>query len=391
MAKKPKPLPKGISRHRGSLRISFTPPGQKKMVKRVVCPDTRANVKYAELKQAEVRLACIQGTFDWEKHFPSSKEATKSAPTELTISQAFDSLFSGSGRWKHHTVVAYESRIRTITRLCGDLKLKDVTPYTAMEIQNRLAKDMAISSVNALMRMLKKVFNEAVRVELLDRNPFTTITALREDTNPDLEEAAIEGLSELQVYTVDEATKLIAAAPTPWSMNMLTFLFWTGVRHGEASALMWKDIDLEAHTVVIRRTALSGSRTNSPKTGKARIIHLPEEACAALRRQREYTAFDPSGRVWLTHSQRKIMTTRQPVGTYFWKKLCKKAGLRYLVPYTTRHSFASWMLMSGESEMKVANHLGHTSVEMVRKVYGHFIPKKTPKWTLNGPGDSVSL
>lgn len=41
--------------------------------------------------------------------------------------------------------------------------------------------------------------------------------------------------------------------------------------------------------------------------------------------------------------------------------------------------------MAGESESYVAQTLGHNSVQMVRQVYGHFIPKTSHEWTLDDP------
>ena len=55
-------------------------------------------------------------------------------------------------------------------------------------------------------------------------------------------------------------------------------------------------------------------------------------------------------------------------------KLCVLAGIRYRRPYMMRHTYASMLLKEGENENFVARQLGHVDTQMLRKVYGEFIP-----------------
>ncbi len=60
----------------------------------------------------------------------------------------------------------------------------------------------------------------------------------------------------------------------PWWHPWLFFLFWTGMRHGEAAALRWGDIDVKPRIVSISRSRDSGEE-NAPKTsGSVREIPL---------------------------------------------------------------------------------------------------------------------
>ena len=57
----------------------------------------------------------------------------------------------------------------------------------------------------------------------------------------------------------------------------------------------------------------------------------------------------------------------------FWKG-CDKAGIRRRRLHDTRHTFASILLMNGESPAYVKDQLGHSSIRMTVDVYGHLIP-----------------
>ena len=77
-----------------------------------------------------------------------------------------------------------------------------------------------------------------------------------------------------------------------------------------------------------------------------------------------------------------------------WYPTLKGAGLRRRVCYQTRHSFASNALIAGESPAWVSRMLGHTTPEMLFKVYGRYIPNRTrrdgtallTRMTLSGGG-----
>ncbi|MDF1565862.1 MAG: tyrosine-type recombinase/integrase [Deltaproteobacteria bacterium] len=50
---------------------------------------------------------------------------------------------------------------------------------------------------------------------------------------------------------------------------------------------------------------------------------------------------------------------------------CAAAGVPRVSPNDLRRTCASWMVQGGVSNPKVAAWLGHTSTQMVDKVYGH--------------------
>jgi integrase len=55
-------------------------------------------------------------------------------------------------------------------------------------------------------------------------------------------------------------------------------------------------------------------------------------------------------------------------------RACDKAKIRRRRVHDTRHTFASILLMNGESPAYVKDQLGHTSIKMTVDIYGHWIP-----------------
>ena len=52
----------------------------------------------------------------------------------------------------------------------------------------------------------------------------------------------------------------------------------------------------------------------------------------------------------------------------------ESAGLPYLVPYSMRHTFASFAIAAGVSLFYLARLMG-SSVEQIDKTYGHMLPE----------------
>jgi integrase len=51
----------------------------------------------------------------------------------------------------------------------------------------------------------------------------------------------------------------------------------------------------------------------------------------------------------------------------------KKAGIRYRIPYQTRHTFASQMMAAGENHGFIAQQMGHEDIGVTLKYYARFI------------------
>lgn len=60
-----------------------------------------------------------------------------------------------------------------------------------------------------------------------------------------------------------------------------------------------------------------------------------------------------------------------------WYPLLRHLGLRKRRPYQTRHTAATLWLASGESPEWIARQMGHTTTEMLFRVYSRFVPNLT--------------
>lgn len=365
---------KGVSLHRGKVRIAFTLPGEHQQTKRSLGIDpTVKNIDFAEMKLAEIKMDILRGTFSWEKHFPNDPKSRAENPT---LAEALQRFYLDIGHWRASSERIAHSKANRLNELLPGKYLRDLNEEALQRLRKRLLVTTSRRHVNLLMSVLQQVMTRAVRARVLDSNPFLYLEPLPKVTQAEHAE------TEVEVFTLAEAERLLAVIPYPAAANLVEFLFWTGIRPGEAAALKWEDV--EPDRVEIRRTRTSQSGALQPtKTGLTRTLLLPKRAVDALRRQRLLTGSKEF--VFCSGPRLCPFQTSEVIKHHHWVDWLDRAGLHYRKLYATRHTFASWMLLAGETETYVAQSMGHSSVQMIRQVYGHFIPKTSHKWTLDDP------
>ena len=158
----------------------------------------------------------------------------------------------------------------------------------------------------------------------------------------------------------------------------------TGLRRGEALALHWSDVDLDAGLLRVRWTlsrTSQGLQLDEPKTDKSRrTVPLPRSAVEALRAHRTQQQEEQlaSAGAWQEHGlvfTTEIGTPLEPRNVLRrFEVLAERAGLRGVTPHTLRHSAASLLLAAGTHTKVVQEHLGHSSYAITADIYSHVGP-----------------
>lgn len=153
-----------------------------------------------------------------------------------------------------------------------------------------------------------------------------------------------------RVHTIEQAWKLLDALYDDERRAELAFYYGTGARHGEGKrARPQRDIDLVAGEVALDGTKTAGSKRTVPITPISQPLH--EIALAGLPKGQE--------------QYRRWQNLRRDV-----LAACKRAGVPEVSLNDLRRSFATWHLEAGVSNVLVAKYLGHTTTEMVDRIYG---------------------
>jgi integrase len=163
----------------------------------------------------------------------------------------------------------------------------------------------------------------------------------------------------------------LRAMAEPWFRPLVTFLFYTGARIGEARALLWKDVKLASDwsSGEVRLT----SRKSRKGRLKVRTVPLHWKVLAELRDM-------CGGRLPTTQLgpvfRAKLGGAMLAQGVYEpWSDMCGKAGVEDFNPHDARRTFATLLIRKGVPAERIRALLGHDSEGMLKR-YAYLAPSQ---------------
>ena len=286
-----------------------------------------------------------------------------------------------------HTIKSYEGMLRKhILPIYGDKKIDEISVADVRIWQQSLyqRKKLSYKTIKNLRAAWSSVFRYAIEYGYVSVNPVLSVKLpskkkfVKFDESgrmTDLKGREIE--EDIDPFTLDEVMKLIENAEGQFA-NILTVLFFTGMRLGELVALCWKDIDWHASTIRIRRSRKRNGDLGLTKNGKSREIDILGPVAKALKKQYKLTGLQ-NGFVFLNQYGERYKDY-DVLREHFWRGLLRKTGLAYRTLYQTRHTFASIMLQHGEDLAWISQRmLGHSEISTTLRFYSKYIPQGQKK------------
>jgi integrase len=221
--------------------------------------------------------------------------------------------------------------------------------------------------------------NAALRAAVKSRHvPLTYNPAATDEAKPERGERR-----EIHPLTEDEVRRLFAVTKGERHHALFVTLITTGIRHGEAQALRWQDIDVERRTLSICRTLHhepdKGWVAGPTKTRKNRQVALPAETVVALKahRARQAEMRLLAGPEWqdtgLVFTTERGTALHQNTIQLAFDRACERAGISRRTVKETRHTFATLALINRVPVKIVSEALGHASVAVTYDIYSHVI------------------
>jgi integrase len=154
-------------------------------------------------------------------------------------------------------------------------------------------------------------------------------------------------------------------------------LVFTGMRFGEATALMKKDFDPQNSLIYVRRSwSENGKKISVGKTPSARrIVPIPQQLSDAIQELVENCHDDDFIFVNLQGGQ--ITHSMFDTAIIKAKKILIEKYSKKIRVHDLRHTYASILLFSNLPIVEVSKILGHKSISTTVDVYGHFEPKNS--------------
>lgn len=248
-------------------------------------------------------------------------------------------------------------------RLC-DLKPLQIQSFYTLLLREGRKKGGGLSplTVQHVHRLLRKALHQAVRWEILDRNPADGADSPRVPRK------------EMHALDREGLTRLLSLLRGNKLYLPVLLAATTGMRRGEIMALRWSDIDLDGRVLRVARSlqqTSAGLEFKEPKSVRGRRnIQLAQATVDALKAHRMAHDTGDSG-----------LVVCRPDGTPWppdqlsaeFHIFARRNGFAIRF-HDLRHTHASNLLRDGVPVNVVSQRLGHAEPAITLNVYSHVLP-----------------
>jgi integrase len=342
--------------------------------------DTPQNRRKCEAFLKRIEAEIVLGTFDYAAYFPDGgkvevfrtlEKRVASAKSDTPMFREFAETWFAERRIEWRRSYADTMRITLNKYLLpqfGNTALNLIEKPDIMAFRAGLADQPGVSPgtklsaarINKIMMPLRMVL-----IEGADRfgfvSPWRNIKPVKQKK------------SDVDPFTLDEVNRFLDAV-RPDMRNYYAVRFFAGLRSSEVDGLKWQYVDLDKRQILVREALVQGRMETTKTDGSMREIAMNHLVYEALVSQREVTA-KLSDYVFCMRSGNPFINRN--VTSRIWYPTLRYLGLRPRRPYQTRHTAATLWLASGENPEWIARQMGHSSTEMLFRVYSRFVPNLT--------------
>lgn len=229
----------------------------------------------------------------------------------------------------------------------GGVRLDRITTKELVDFHSELRNvcELAPSTADHFIKLMRHVFNMAIKWGVVDKNPATKMSLFNADNK-------VENI--MDETQLQRLLLVLSTHPNRAACRIAMFLLSTGCRLNEALCAEWSQIDWTQK--VWRIPALNS------KSKRMRPVPLNESAMDILEQVRNDSP------QWVFFNA--------DTGTHYktlhkaWDDLRSKANLQSLRIHDLRHAYASLLVNSGRTLFEVQSLLGHSSPQVTQR-YAH--------------------
>jgi len=292
---------------------------------------------------------------------------------------------------KPATFDKYEGLFRNYVKTSEliSLQLFDVRSIQIQRYYNNLyeTKKATPKTIKNIHKLLRYFFNYCIAEDYIVKNPCFKLTI-----PGSVEEKKGK---KMDPFTDEEINLLKKALPGNKIEMAVLLSLGTGIREGELLGLSFEDIDLENMELHVKKhlkrvkyikkdASFEYKRIlQTPKTPNSlRTVPIPKVLISHLRHHliKQKEKFLRQG---IPYTPEQLIFTTELGGSIddknllrAWKRVLKKAGVRYRNFHTIRHTYATKLFEKGVPLKTVSILLGHYDIKITADTYTHVMPKE---------------
>lgn len=296
------------------------------------------------------------------------------------------------GILKENSRAGYNTHYKKhISPYFGKSRLVDITQLKIRERINEMDKaGYGYEMKNRTRIMLVDMFDKAMVDEMVNRNPAKGIKIIRDER------------VEPRVLTKEEQSIFFDCCKGTFYDNLFVLCVNTGLRPGEACALMESDIDFKKKQISVNSTLIYQKweddtkktiHIDTPKT-KTSIRKIPMNTRAELALKKQFTQKavmrNRYGTKYCDEKFKNLIFTTQyntPIIEQTFIDAIDRIineinsmrdvldEFERITPHCFRHTFATRCIESGMKPKVLQKILGHATLQMTMNLYAHVLPQ----------------
>lgn len=286
---------------------------------------------------------------------------------------------------KEVTCYRYQKQYRAnLSPYMGHRRISDISTADVFALQQQLVARLHPKTVNYLIRLLRAILDDAVTEALLPVNPAGAIRALRY-TPASVEKSGHHAL------TREEQVLFMKEARDNYFYEFFALLLLTGMRYGEAAALIWSDIDWAQNVIHVTRSVTSnrdGHLIYGPAKTRSGIRDIPMNRkireILSMQAQKLVTsagipaseATDPQRRIFCSPLGNVVHNRTANLNLQRILRQLQSRGtpIRPFTIHALRDTFATRFIEQGGSPQTLKVLLGHSRLSVTMDLYSQVLP-----------------
>jgi len=298
--------------------------------------------------------------------------------SEMTVREWANTwLVTYKSNLAYKTIRMYELDVNTyILPVIGHLSLRDVQILHIQKLLNTHVAKGHNRTAKSIYTTIRQIFEIARKNKYITENPTLDVEC------PKYQKPDKRSLTDEETFAICQASMTLK------EKAFVLFLLYTGVRRGEALAMLREDLDMRNGLVRVNKSLYF--KPNQPEVGStknrgSRVVPILNELKPKLA---EYL-LSLEGDALFPSAHGVLMS--ESAFSRFWEKISRKihnAGVTAddITPHIFRHTFTSNLVKNGVTIKDAQYVLGHKSAKVTLDWYAHFDPKapENVKSLLNG-------
>jgi integrase len=289
---------------------------------------------------------------------------------ETRVRELAETWFASLEAQSPTTRQSYRNRVdKQILPALGDLRIRELSIGTV----DRFLKTVSKRSGPAMAKMTRSVLSGmcglAARHDALDRNPVRDAQVIAQPRKKAPKSLTVKEVRQLRALMTYDDKAVPRDLP-----EFVSFMLASGLRIGEASAVTWAALDLDAGTVEVRGTVirLTGKglvlMPTTKSTAGMRTLALPSWCVQMLRDRAERSGAEIVSDDPVFPAPKGGL--RDPSNTQAdLKDSLEWCGLPWVTSHVFRKTTATLLDGAGLSARSIADQLGHAQPSLTQNVY----------------------